>query len=491
MTQEMPGQNRERSPVPLRALFLSLLALTVPISGAMLAPEWMTEEVGVLLWLTALIPPFLLTYYRGWKGASVGLAAGMAALALTQVALVTFDLGAPDFRTLFWLTATLILVCVGIGLLAELLRRERRAAESMALTDPLTGLPNRRYASVFLDAAFASGIRGEPVCVVLMDLDRFKDVNDRFGHRAGDEVLRAFGRALIRVTRRMDLSARWGGEEFLSILSNCTAEGAESFTERVRREFRESEFPWGQVTFSAGIAQYTPGTESAELLVSAADTALYRAKEEGRNCHRIAEPPAVKVEVPLWGDGEGPEAPKSIILEERTGGMEAGERERGLLFSGEEDELLLHPEGGFLPGGRERIIVVDDDVVTRKGLARFLRRLGYHTVEAPDGPSALATARSLEGVDLLVTDLIMPGMSGFSLAERMQSADGPLRVLYISGHVHDDISWAGAPGAIREHLLKPLDAAEVARTVRELLDRPLPRVQQHAERPGVADSDRI
>jgi hypothetical protein len=70
----------EAAPVPFRALLLSVLAFSVPLMGATIAPEWALQEQGVLLWLTALLPPFLLTYYRGWEGASIGLAAGMAAV---------------------------------------------------------------------------------------------------------------------------------------------------------------------------------------------------------------------------------------------------------------------------------------------------------------------------------------------------------------------------------------------------------------------------
>ncbi|TVP54766.1 MAG: diguanylate cyclase [Gemmatimonadales bacterium] len=473
MAQPFGGRARESSPVPLRALGLSLLALSAPVVGALAAPDWMVEESGVLLWLTVLIPPFLLTYYRGWRGASLGLAGGMAALALAQVLLVSLDLAAPNFQVIFWMVCTYIGVCIGIGLLAELLRRERAEAEAMALTDPLTQLPNRRHASIFIDAAFAAGIRGEPVSAVLMDLDHFKQFNDRHGHSAGDDVLCSFAAALHRATRRMDLSCRWGGEEFLSVLSNCTAEGAQIFVGRVRSEFAKEEFAWGEVTFSAGVAQYGSGMRSSDELVAAADRALYEAKEAGRNCTRIAEAPPVEVDLVPGSRGDpatsgGPPIVKVVLRPAE---------EAGLGFDPVEEEASLTQaiEDG-LPTGEGTILVVDDHAPTRRGIGRFLRRLGYSVVEAPDGRSALASARSMESLDLLLTDLVMPGMSGFTLMQKLEDEHGPHRVLYISGHQQTEVIWDGAPGSVIEYLSKPTEPAGLARAVRNLLDRPVPEV---------------
>jgi diguanylate cyclase (GGDEF)-like protein len=458
----------ESTPVPARALGLSLLALSAPVLGSVFAPEWMTEESGLLLWLSALIPPFLLTYYRGWQGASLALAGGMAALTVANLATVALRLPTPEFRVLFWMVATYIVVCIGIGLLAELLRRERAAAESMALTDMLTGMPNRRHASIFLDAAFASAVRGDPVTVVMMDLDRFKLLNDRHGHREGDRVLREFADALRTVTRRMDLSARWGGEEFLSVLHRCTSDGAAIFLDRLRREFAERSLPHGPVTFSAGVAQYAPGYATSEDLVHAADLALYAAKEAGRDRHRTAPPPRVVSE----GLPGAPEVGGPGVLEEDD------ELTPALLGGSDEEGVPEPPPGLPLRGGHETILVVDDERTNRVALGKVLRRLGYRVVEAPDGESALATARSLDRLDLLVTDLVMPGMSGFVLAIRLQEERGPSRILYISGKVRDDIEWASAPGAVQRYLIKPLEIGDLADAVREVLDVPVPRPLQ-------------
>ncbi len=274
-------------PIPLRALVLSFAALFVPVLAAVWFPEWSAVDAGLLLWLTAFIPAFLLTYYRGWHGVSLALALGMATLALSQVAILLAGVRISSWGLLGGLVVIYVAVTLGIGYLTDLLQRERRLAERMALTDPLTGMPNRRHAVVFIESAFAAAQRGIPLTVVLFDLDRFKDFNDTQGHGAGDGALRAVGEILLRSTRRMNLTARWGGDEFLSILSETPAEGGRVFAERVLSEIRQA-FPSGTITASAGVAPYTRQMDSPGRLLVRADDALYLAKAAGGNCVRVA-----------------------------------------------------------------------------------------------------------------------------------------------------------------------------------------------------------
>lgn len=465
------------SRVPVRALVLSIMALFVPVLGMVLFPGWLGEEAGVLLWLTALVPAFLLTYYRGWQGSSLGLAGGMAALAIAHLLTEALDLGAPNYTFLLWITATFIAVCIGVGVLAEVLQRERAKAEEMALTDVLTGLPNRRYAGIFLDAGFSAAVRGQDVSVVLFDLDNFKAVNDVHGHRAGDEVLRRLGVILSGATRKMDLTARWGGEEFLSVLSDCSDEGAVVFVERVQERLRTEEFPWGRVTMSAGVAEYREGMGSPELLVAAADQALYQAKAAGKDCWRIAG--RRKGKPPTGHPAREPVDPASLRGEPPREPALAGMRFTGSLDTPSRPVVEQEPEREVaadprdLPGGWERILLVDDDEAAREAIGKILRRLGYVVVEASDGESGLAKARNLKDLDLLLTDLIMPGMSGFTLGEKIEETLGPRRILYMSGYVQQEVSWEGAPGAAVNFLEKPMLPQELARKVRELLDRPL------------------
>lgn len=164
--------------------------------------------------------------------------------------------------------------------LGELIERMRR----QALTDELTGLPNRRHLMDRLRALIGLHERnGEPLSVLLMDLDGFKQVNDHFGHQVGDEVLCELARVIEQVVRLSDVPGRWGGEEFLVVCPNTRAAGARDLAERLRRRIEQHEFPSGlRITASIGCAEHVHG-ESLDRLVARADAALYRAKAEGKN----------------------------------------------------------------------------------------------------------------------------------------------------------------------------------------------------------------
>ncbi len=269
--------------VPPRALALSLAALAIPVLATTLLPEWLERDGALLIWLPALLPTFLLTYYRGRRGASLALAAGMATLALTQVEIILLDLAPPQWGLVLTVVVILVSVCLGTGWLGELLDQERERAARSALNDVLTGLANRRYFQMFLDTAWAAAVRGRELSVVFFDLDHFKQINDRHGHAEGDRVLKAFGEVLAGRTRRMSLSARIGGEEFISVLVDCDIDGAETFAEYVRQGLAEIDFGWGHVTTSVGVSALEDGMDSPDVLVAAADRAVYAAKRQGRD----------------------------------------------------------------------------------------------------------------------------------------------------------------------------------------------------------------
>jgi diguanylate cyclase (GGDEF)-like protein len=246
----------------------------------------MTGDDGVLLWLTALIPAFLLAYYKGWRGVSVALAAGMAVLTSVNVALLLLGSSEPDWSLLLGVVVVYVGVCLGLGTFANLLHRARQDAERLALTDHLTALPNRRYAILVLERAFAAALRGAaggPFCVALFDIDNFRDFNDRYGHAVGDAVLKGLAGVLSRYTRDMDLSSRFGGEEFLSVLLAGGEEGALVFAERIRKSVKELELSWGPITVSCGVAAFSEQMGTMEELLGAADEALYAAKHGGRD----------------------------------------------------------------------------------------------------------------------------------------------------------------------------------------------------------------
>jgi diguanylate cyclase (GGDEF)-like protein len=150
----------------------------------------------------------------------------------------------------------------------------------LSVTDPLTGLANRRQLERELARDFAAAQRGTELVTVMFDLDDFKDYNDAHGHLAGDEALQVFGNALREETRAMNLVARYGGDEFVALLAGTDVAGARVFVERVRHRFGVdiAALGRGDLTVSAGIASYTPEMRSPEELLRAADAALYRAK---------------------------------------------------------------------------------------------------------------------------------------------------------------------------------------------------------------------
>jgi diguanylate cyclase (GGDEF)-like protein len=156
---------------------------------------------------------------------------------------------------------------------ADLLTR----LEAVARTDDLTGLANRRAWDEQLPRELARAKRDErPVCVAMVDLDRFKEYNDEHGHQAGDRLLKQIAAIWRDVLRPTDVLARYGGEEFVVLLPHCGVDRAVEVIERLRGVIPEGE------TCSGGVASWD-GLEGPESLVSRADDALYRAKREGRD----------------------------------------------------------------------------------------------------------------------------------------------------------------------------------------------------------------
>lgn len=153
--------------------------------------------------------------------------------------------------------------------------------EVLAATDPLTGLYNRRYFDEHLEREIVRAARyNRPLALLTFDLDHFKWVNDHYGHQVGDRVLQEFGEILKEATRSMDVTARIGGEEFSLLLPETNIEEALEIAERIRGT-QEKENPY--TTVSAGLAVVPLHAIDAQGLVSAADSALYRAKNGGRN----------------------------------------------------------------------------------------------------------------------------------------------------------------------------------------------------------------
>ena len=154
---------------------------------------------------------------------------------------------------------------------------------ALSLTDPLTGLPNRRHMEMFLEKEFAAAKRGRRLTLMLFDLDNFKEYNDRHGHQAGDEALRAFANVLHQQTRAMNLAARYGGDEFISILADTDRRGGITHATRIARAIAVDKLLANAgLRASAGIATYGVRMLEPADLIRAADRDLY-ARKSGKS----------------------------------------------------------------------------------------------------------------------------------------------------------------------------------------------------------------
>ena len=393
-----------RQPVPPRALAISAAAFGVPMVAALGAPEAL-GEYGALLWLVAVIPAFLLAYHRGWRGAALALALGMVSLSFTQVVATAMDIELPDI--LLGVVVAYIGITLGIGGMAEQMHRDKDTVEMMAYTDGLTRLPNRRHIKLFLENEFAAAGRGRLLSVVLFDLDHFKEYNDRHGHAVGDEALRVFADVLARSTRRMNLSGRLGGEEFLTVLAETSAEGAMIFAERVRTVIKGHRLGDPPLTVSAGVATFHPGMRSADEFLAAADHALYQAKHAGRDRvkmfgHALVESlDPVSIPQPPEGEpqSEYPRAPEELG---KTLPPAA---------------LLPHQTTEF---GRGRsVLVVEHEDAVRERVMDYLRSEGFAVYGATDAPSAIE--KLAIDYDVVVASYPLPSSAGHDLVTTVKS----------------------------------------------------------------------
>lgn len=185
---------------------------------------------------------------------------------------------------------------------ATQLQEQNVQLKQQATTDVLTGLANRAYFDQFFAESFRSALeKGKPIAVLMMDIDKFKSVNDTHGHQAGDIVLASVGKLLKTAARAGDLAARYGGEEMILILPNTTRASAAAIAETIRRAIgarpvtvnKTLQIP---VTSSFGVAVYEPGSpfKLPAQLLKAADLAVYNAKHSGRNCVKVFSFPPAK-----------------------------------------------------------------------------------------------------------------------------------------------------------------------------------------------------
>ena len=168
---------------------------------------------------------------------------------------------------------------------AEEIRRQNQELERLATEDPLTGCLNRRSFFETFETSWNTAARsGQPLSCVMADIDFFKSINDRFGHSAGDEVLRTFAATLKQAARDTDLVCRYGGEEFCILMPDTDINAAEQAAERLRQAIANLKLPQLTVTASFGVSSRSLLAGNPQELLDQADKCLYVAKKNGRNC---------------------------------------------------------------------------------------------------------------------------------------------------------------------------------------------------------------
>ncbi len=214
---------------------------------------------------------------------------------LTDIAVKNADASYLKVRNLM---VALVAAAVLIGLLITLYVSRRAGQQArrlrvQAMHDALTGLPNRSLLQDRIEQAIAHARRsGQPFCIALMDLNRFKEVNDTLGHDVGDELLREVSRRLTRLVRAEDTVARMGGDEFVLVLQGIGEPGIPRFAEKLRKAL-EPAFLWGKqgidISASTGMALFPRHAEDTRSLIRYADIAMYMAKRSGRD-HAVYAP---------------------------------------------------------------------------------------------------------------------------------------------------------------------------------------------------------
>jgi two-component system, cell cycle response regulator len=222
----------------------------------------------------------------------------------TQDKVAGLDAGADDYLTKpidFPELEARVRSMLRIKRLQDELEEKNRELERLSISDGLTGLFNHRHIHGLLSDEFErAGRTGSMLSVAMLDFDHFKEVNDTYGHQAGDRVLEQMADILRENAREIDRLGRYGGEEFMVLLPGTDIEDAAVFVERLRRDIARRPFDIGdgqtlRMTVSVGLASYPdPRIASPETLVRLADDALYAAKSAGRNCvvrfDQLAEP---------------------------------------------------------------------------------------------------------------------------------------------------------------------------------------------------------
>jgi diguanylate cyclase (GGDEF)-like protein/PAS domain S-box-containing protein len=424
----------------LRALVLSVAAAAVPVAGAFLFPADL-KDYEALTWLLLLVPAFLWAYERGWRGIATALAFGMAALSITYA--VTQSLGSQLPPLLPPVLLAWLAVSIGIGLLRDGVSRAQyaAAAETLALQDPLTGLANRKRAELHLDLQFASAERGQPLAIVLFDIDHLSAYNLRNGRAAGDGVLKAFATLLRQQTRRMDVAARYGTDEFMVVLGGATEEGAVIFAARVQEHMRAAEQTVAVPTVSVGIATYRASTDSPDQLIREAEEALRLAKADG--CDRV------RIHGRRLEDLSEPVAQALVDS--------APVRNTPALTGSAADAM----------GTGRAALVLTRDAIARARIGQILRRQGFEVAQAAQPHDVVASLR--QEYDIVFVDVVSQSAPVAELISDLRYRAPATRVIGISPPDGEVLTPEMLRTRVDGHYVVADDESAVLARVRELL----------------------
>jgi diguanylate cyclase (GGDEF)-like protein len=245
-----------------------------------------------------LLPMITLPARFGTHGVQAGMTASLGVLLGSTLAIDPSGTVAHPENVVIAMSAL-----VGLSVFADGLRRAEVESRSHSSMDELTGLLNRKALTThFAEVAKQAEMTGRDVCMVLMDLDHFKAINDDHGHSAGDAVLRTAAEVMRANLRSFELLYRVGGEEFLVLMPNVDRAGGKLVAERLRAALEEARCDEVRITASFGVVMATGNAVEFEAMFDAADKALYRAKDEGRN--RVVLAPELRPRLTLADESD-------------------------------------------------------------------------------------------------------------------------------------------------------------------------------------------